>query len=168
MTPAAMTHRQSFRRHTVQDCPRNVSTLYHNTRTFWQASWLPSFQIVQQCGSRDFVNIRPCPWTRLQMFPGFGVRRKKDGGSEREREEEWVGKVGGLKKTSPFLSDSYFPVCSSKGFWLQPPRTRVPQEHMGHCFNMEHPLRDEVLTAGTGKLKQGTPGSCWCQCAPLC
>lgn len=98
MRPAAGTHGESFRRYTVQPCPRKFSKPYLSARKFWQASWLPPSK-DSNSGLRDFTNIQPCPWTRLQMFPGFGIRRKKKvGGRKQEREEEWVGEVGGIKK----------------------------------------------------------------------
>lgn len=43
---------------------------------------------------------RPCPYTRLQMFPGFSVGRKRKKGERhkvRKRKEEWVG--GGIKNS---------------------------------------------------------------------
>lgn len=94
--------------------------------------------------------------------------RKKWGEKTRARGRmSWGG--GGNKKTS------HLPSSVTRIFLSAHQRAadcslhvRVPQEHMGHCFSMKHPLQDEVLTAEMGKLKQGTPGSCWCQCAPLC
>jgi len=131
MRPAAGTHGESFRIHTVRVLSKKC--LY----------------AVSQC-EQIFVKRPDCltpksPTAALEISWTYGPARgwgyrcflalvlgeRKKGGRKREREEEWVGEVGGIKKklASPFLSDSYFPVRPSKGGWLQPPRTSPTGAH---------------------------------------
>lgn len=102
---------------------------------------------------------RPCPYTRLQMFPGFSVERKrKKDERPKERKRERVrgekNEVGGwIKKPSPFHGDSYFPVHPSKDFWL--PSHRSPTGAHGSFFRHG----DEVRTGERGNQSRGHLGT---------